>query len=269
MPDRKSVLLLLFFLLPIPIITAAQSPSVRRDPEAVALLSKSVQTLTNGAPIRDVTLTGTVRRIAGSDQENGELTAEALATGEMRVDYNYASGARSESRALLPKGAAENWSDPDGSVHAAVPHNIAPVSPWFFPGVLLQTAASGIDIGVEYVGKETKSGHLVEHVTIAKQVPAYHHPLIMLTMLQKAARVELYLDAATGLPFAIAYNTHADKNLARDIPVEIRFSEYRPVQGIQAPTEIRKYLNRALVLDVKVNTTIINTGLSPSSLGLQ
>jgi hypothetical protein len=162
---------------------------------------------------------GTARRIAGSDDETGQIVAKAVSTGETRVDYDYASGKRSESRITSAAGAIESWSGPDGVTHSVVPHNVAPLSPWFFPAVLLQTLASGSDVTAEYVGKEKRSGHDVDHLTVAKQVPALHHPSVMLTLLQKAARVELYLDSATGLPVTIAYNTHPDKNQAQDIPV--------------------------------------------------
>jgi hypothetical protein len=266
---RKQVVGVFGLFLLFPLVTSAQSASTRRDPEAVALLSRSLRVITNGVPIHDATLTGTARRIAGSDDETGEVTAKALATGESRVDYSYASGERSESRRMSPTGVVESWSGPDRSVHAVVPHNAAPLSPWFFPGALLQTLEQRADTALEYVGKETRGGRTVEHVTIASQVPAYHHPRVMLTLLQKSARVELYLDVATGFPVAIAYNTHPDKNLAQDIPVEIRFSDYRPVEGVQVPYQIQKYLNHARVLDLKVSTTILNSGLSATSLSLQ
>ncbi len=268
--SRSWLLVLLSSLsLLFPAIAAAQSPSVRRDSEAVGLLSRSLQTLTSGVPVRDVTLMGTARRIAGSDDETGRVIAKAVASGETRVDYDYPSGTRSESRMTSATGAIESWSGPDGTKRGVVPHNVAPLSPWFFPAILLQTLEQGSDITVEYAGREKRSHRDVAHLTVAKQVPALHHPSVMLTLLQKAARVDLYLDTTSGLPVAIAYNTHPDKNLARDIPVEIRFSDYRSVDGVQVPYQLQKYLNHARVLDVRVSTTSLNSGLSASSLGLQ
>jgi hypothetical protein len=228
-----------------------------------------VRALTNGLLVRDITLTGTARRIAGSDDEAGQVVAEALATGEMRVDYNYASGARSEFRRVSANGATETWSGPEGTKRDVVPHNVAPLSPWFSPATLLQTWEQRADVSLAYVGRESKGGHAVDHLTVAGEVAALHHPKVMLTLLQKAARVELYLDADTGLPTAIEYNTHPDKNLAQDIPVEIRFSDYRLADGVQAPYQIQKYLNRTRVLDIRVSAVALNAGLSASSIGPQ
>jgi hypothetical protein len=47
------------------------------DPQAVALIQKALAALTGGAPVTDVTLTGTARRIAGSDDETGTATLKA------------------------------------------------------------------------------------------------------------------------------------------------------------------------------------------------
>lgn len=263
------VVLLSFPSLLWPGMVAGQSPSARRDPEALGKLSRSLQALTGGKSVRDVSLSGTVRRIAGSDKETGQITAKAVAAGETRVDYDYASGSRSESRVVSSARVVESWSGADGITHTVVPHNVAPLSPWFFPDVLLQTWEQDSEITLEDVGKETRSGRDVDHLTLSKQVPALHHPSVMLTLLQKAAQVQLYLDAGTGFPLAIAYHTHPDKNLARDIPVEIRFSDYHSVDGVQAPYRVQKYLNHALVLDVQFQTATLNSGLSASTWGLQ
>lgn len=264
-----AVVLLSSLCVLLPARIAAQSTSVSRNPEAVALLSRSLRALTNGVLIRDVALTGTARRIAGSDDEAGQVVAEALATGEMRVVYDYASGSRSEFRLMSANGAIESWSGPEGAKHNVAPHNVAPLSPWFSPAALLQTWEQRADVSLAYVGRETKSGHAVDHLTVAREVSALHHPKVMLTLLQKSARVELYLDAASGLPTAIEYNTHPDKNLAQDIPIEIRFSDYRPANGVQAPYQVQKYLNRARVLDLRVSTVALNAGLSASSFAPQ
>ncbi len=86
--------------------TAAPAPT--RDPVAVALLAKSLGVMTGGRPISDVTLQGTARRIAGSDDESGAAILRALATGEARIDLSLPSGSRSEICATSadgPRGA--------------------------------------------------------------------------------------------------------------------------------------------------------------------
>src|SRR2546426_2271926 len=74
------------------------------------VLQGALNALTGGVAIADVTLAGTARRIAGSDNETGTATLKALATGESRMDLSFASGARSEVRALSDSGPVANWS---------------------------------------------------------------------------------------------------------------------------------------------------------------
>ena len=232
--------------------------------------SDPLSALTHGVPVTDVTLTGTVRRVAGSDDERGAILAQALGTGISRIDYSYNSGRRSESRKLVSGTAAiEQWSGPDGIKHQVVSHNTTPLSPWFFPALLLQAVENSRTASVKDVGAEVRGGQSVEHLTIANQVPALHHPPVMLALLQKAARTELYIESSTHLPVALTYNAHPDKNLGEDIPVEIRFSDYRLVNGVQVPFHIRKYFNRTLQLDIQLTSANLNSGVSASSLQLK
>jgi hypothetical protein len=62
--------------------SSTTSPPTASDPQAVALVQKSLAALTNGVQVTDVMLSGTARRIAGSDDETGTATLEA--TGARR-----------------------------------------------------------------------------------------------------------------------------------------------------------------------------------------
>lgn len=71
------------------------------------------------------------------------------------------------------------------------------------------------------------------------------------------------------LPAAITYNIHPDNNALLDIPVEIDFSDYRLVSGVQIPFHIQKCLNNSLLLDFQVQNAAINSGLSASEFTVQ
>ena len=77
------------------------------------------------------------------------------------------------------------------------------------------------------------------------------------------------LDSTTFLPDAITFNIHPDNNALLDIPVEIDFSDYRPVSGTQVPFRIQKFLNNSLFLDFQVQNAAINSGLSASAFAIQ
>jgi hypothetical protein len=50
------------------------------------------------------------------------------------------------------------------------------------------------------------------------------------------------------------------------MPVDVRFSDYRTVDGTQVPFHIEKYLNGGLILDLHLQTAALNTGVSPASI---
>jgi hypothetical protein len=83
--------------------TIAQGPLV---------LQHAFSVLAGSASVSDVTLTGTARRIAGSDDEMGTAVLKALATGETRMDFSFPSGQRSETRTSSNSVPAGTWTGP-------------------------------------------------------------------------------------------------------------------------------------------------------------
>ena len=89
------------------------------------------------------------------------------------------------------------------------------------------------------------------------------------TLLQHLTQTEIFLDATTYLLVAIAFNTHPDNNALLDIPVEFRFSDYRPVSGAQIPFHVQKFLNNSLLLDLQFSSATLNSGLSATIFQVQ
>ncbi len=254
---------LVFSILLISVATAAQLPP--GDPQAQTLAGRAVRALTNGLSVNDVTLTGTARRIAGSDEETGTVVLRGMAAGHSRMDIKFPSGPRSEVRAKSANGSVGSWSGPDGVSNAISHHNLMTDPTWFFPAFVLARALSGSGYVAIYVGRETRNSVAVEHLTVVQQSGA--SPEIS-TMLQHLSRMDIFLDSATFLPVVIAFNTHPDKDAGRDIPVEVRFSDYRTVGGARVPFRVQKYLNNSLVLEFQFGTAALNTGLSASAFNV-
>lgn len=103
------------------------------SPPALSYLQRSLSQLEGNASISDVTLTGSVRRVAGSDDESGTATFKALLSGAARADLSLSSGIVSEiynSSGPEPSGA---WSGPDRTLHAIAFHNLPPSLPGSSP----------------------------------------------------------------------------------------------------------------------------------------
>ena len=241
---------------------ASQQPT----PQALQLLQQALKALGITSPVTDITLSGTAHYVAGSDDETGTATLKALGTGASRVDLNLSSGPRSEIINISSTKPTGSWSGPDGVAHKVADHNALLADPtWFFP-VFPISRGLAAGITTTYVGLETHNGQSVQHLSVIQQAagPAQSVPLI-----QHLSQIELYLDSATFLPVALDFNVHPDDNAALDIPIDVRFSDYRNVSGVQVPFHVQKFLNNSPVLDLQFQTVTLNSGLSASDFPIQ
>jgi hypothetical protein len=249
-----------------PLALRSQQSSDSSQIQGMSLAVQAFRALTSGSTVNDVTLTGTARRIAGSDDETGAVVLKAMAGGNSRVDLTLPSGARSEVRTNSSAGPAGSWSGVDGVSHPISEHNLMTDSSWFFPALLLGRIISTQGFLVSYVGQETRNGGTVAHLAASQQVTGVSAKSA--AMIQHLSQMDIFLDATTFLPSAIVFNIHPDDNALLDIPIEVRFSDYRAVNGAQVPFHVQKYLNNGLVLDFQAQSVTLNTGLAASSFSL-
>jgi len=233
---------------------------------AGSLLQNALAAQVGTAQISDVTLAGTARRMAGSDDESGTVTYRALSNGAARYDFSYSSGPRSEIRAALSAGPLGAWTGPDGVSHPLALHNLANRTD-IFPVFTLAPVLSTANLVVSLVGLETKNGQSAYHISVSQQFPQMKPNAA--TLAQHLTQTEIFLDASSFLPIAIDFNTHPDDNSSLDIPVELIFSDYRAVSGSQIPFHVQKFLNGGLVLDLQFQTATINTSPSPTLFSVQ
>jgi len=237
------------------------STTTQSSPQALTLLQNSLAALTGGKSITDITLSGTARRIAGSDDESGTATYKAI-SGANRLDLSLSGGARSEivnSTAAPPAGS---WSGPDGNSHPMSLHNLtnqASISPAF----TLAALTSLQSFIVTFVGQETKNGRSAYHLSASQQFPLLAGNDA--TLMQHLTQLDIFLDTSTLLPVGLYFSTHPDNNAGLDIPVELLFSDYRAVNGTQIPFRVQKFLNNSLLLDLQFQSATFNSGLSAAT----
>lgn len=234
----------------------AQAP---RDAQALALAGQAYQAMAGPSPLTDATLAGTTRRLAGSDDESGAATLQARGYQQSRAVESLTSGQRQQIR-NQQEGA---WSGPDGLWHAEAAHNCWVAADWFFPAFTLQAALADPTWGVVFAVQQALDQTPVNHLVLYRLVPG--QPPSATALIERLTTVDVYLDAASGLPLALGFDVHPDGDASTDLPVQIRFSDYHAVSGVQVPFRIRKFLQGGLVLDMAVSSAAFNTGL-PDSL---
>lgn len=243
--------------------TPATPPVAVRDPQAVMFLSQALSRLkSTPAAISDVTLTAGATYTAGSDQETGSATLQALGAEQSRVTLNLDNGQRQEIR----NGFMGVWSGTDGAAHLMATHNCWTDASWFYPLLTVEAASSDPTVSIMFAGPTTLNGEAVEELVLSRVMP--NQSASVTAEIQKLSTVQLYLDSSSLLPVELDFNLHPDRNLNQDIPVEIQFSDYRPVSGALAPFHIQKFLQHSLLLDLEVSGAVVNSGLSAAEFAL-
>ena len=242
-----------------------QSTTTTSSPQAATVLAQSAQALTGSIAINDVTLTGTVEWIAGSDDEIGTATYKGL-SGAYRLDMAFRNGTRSEIVSAIDGVPSGSWIGLDGVTHPIANHNLMVDAGWF-PTLTLASLTASPNMVWTYVGQETRSNSQVIHVNALQQFPQLSGGSV--SLLQHLTQVDIYLDPTTFLPVSYTFNIHPDNNALLDIPVEIRYSNYQSNGGAQIPLHIQKFINNSLSLDLQFQNASLNTGITAAQISAQ
>lgn len=264
---RRFVVVFFACVLVAPLGTNSQTAQATAQTTAqpALFLQQSLIALVGNTALSDITLTGSVRRIAGSDDESGAFTLRAISNGSARLDLVLSSGPSSEV-SNLSASPVGSWSGPDGISHDLAFHNLLAESAWFSPALAIERRLSSSTFVATYVAHESLNGQAVEHISVSQTatfpdppgVPTFSH----------LSQVDFYLDSTTLLPASIAFNIHPDNNELLDIPVQILFSDYRSTSSVQIPFHIQKFINNSLFLDLQIQSANVNTGLTDSNFAV-
>jgi hypothetical protein len=230
------------------------------ESQALTLAQQSLAALTSGVPVIDVAMTGTATWIAGSDNEIGPAILQVKGTAESRIDLNLNGGSRTEIR--NDSGAAPQGESvlPDGTVLSWPLHNCRINASWFFPALSALASTSDPSLIFTYVGPEIRESTSVQHIRVYRYVSG-QRPLLT-ALMQAVSTEDIYLDSASLLPHAFTFNTHPDDDAMTDILIEIDFSNYQNVNGIQVPMRVQKLISGGLALDLVITNAVVNSGIS-------
>lgn len=235
----------------------ASAQSTASDPQAVVFAANAIAAMSGSQVVNDVTLTGNATWDSGNS-EAGTVTLKALGLTESRIDLVLSEGTRTEIRDASTGIAQGKWINPNGGSGMLSGQNTMTDAVWFFP--VLSSLASGSNIVLSYVGLETRNGQPVQHLR-SYQSSA---PVGPVATVQQLSTMDFYLDASSSLPAAVVFNQHPDNNAGVNIPIEVDYSDYQSISGVQVPMHIHKSMNGAPLLDITLTTAVFNSGLALS-----
>jgi hypothetical protein len=235
---------------------SGQTTAPVRDPQALNLIASSLKAVTGSVVLTDASLQGTANVPVGDEQETGSFALEVKGNQESKLVLNLNSGTLQEIR----QWRAGVWINTDGQKDVMAVHNCWTDASVLLPVFTLQTTLGDQQTSALYLGRTILGGAVVDHVQLSHLVAGQGQK--MAVEIQSLSAMDLYLDVASHLPVAIAFATHPNDDLHVSIPVQIQFSAYKQIGGIQAPTRMQKFMQGTLVLELVVASVATNSGVT-------
>lgn len=235
----------------------AQSPAAATGSSAAPALRQLSSVFSGGQIVHQVQLTGNATWHSGSTTDSGSVTLIASSSGAAQINLSLSSlGERKEAQTGQGAAQACTWSGSDGVQHDLDPLNCWRPAIWFMPALSLQPSLLagnvGIaDLGVDFIGEGTY--HHLQSQLVLSEIPA-----TMTTTAMQASTTDIGLDPASALPSVLRYYVHPDSGSDTPISIEVRYSNYSAVNGVQIPFSIQKYVNGSLQLDLVISSARIN-----------
>jgi hypothetical protein len=223
---------------------------------ALAQLSSA---FSGGQVVHTIQLSGTAAWTAGSLQDSGtvSLTATAGAASQLQLQLD-TTGQRTETQTGAGLNASCQWSGADNAPHSVDLGNCWRPDLWFLPALSLQPSLLPsylgiVDLGVGTVGFTSNAYRHLQSQLVFTSLTSQ-----LSSNLAQQSTMDLGLDPVTLLPAVLAYTVHPDNGAQVQIAIEIHYSNYQTVNGVQVPFHIQRYVNGALQLDILLNSAQIN-----------
>jgi hypothetical protein len=246
-----------FFLFASAAYSQSTSPTVTRDTQAIAVLTQSVNAaggMSAIAGVQDYTATGSVTYYWAGEEVPGTVAVKSRGATQFRVDATMTAGVRSWA---VSNGAGflVNTDGTNSSIPATNTLNLGNMT---LPVVYLAASLQDANIGIAYVGLETKNGNTVHHIQLQKVFAPTVDPLGNLSRL---TRRDVFIDSTSLQVLSTLDMFHPENQSAIDYPHEVQFSDFRLVNGILAPFSIVEFSSRQCTFVIQLSQINFNTGL--------
>ncbi len=239
-------------------LSAQQTPSATKDPQAVSILTQALAVaggVTAITAISDYTAAGNATYYTGVNQSiNAGVTVRGKGLGQFRIDSNLPLGTRSESTDGLTTIKYE-----DGFVkqlHAQAPLNPARL---LLPFLQLSPALTSPGFSLSYQGTVDVDGNPAYDIQVQRVLPGGGDPN---SPLSRYLTVDYFIDPST---FQIVMMQDLVPYFA---PRQMRYSDFRLVSGVLVPFSISETVQGQKFRLIQLDQISFNSGLQDSDFSL-
>jgi len=240
----------------VPIFAEGQSATATKDPQAVQIVTQALVTAGGTSTIdliSDYKATGNVMYHLAEDAQ-GKVTIRGKGLDELRIDADLPTGVRSEaiSRGMMTMKLE------DGTVNSRQMH--APLVPTRFllPYLLLSPALGSPGYNIWYKGTVALAGRSLYDIQVQRILSLAPTPT---TQLLEYFTIDFFIDPST---FQVVMVQDA---IPRHITRQIRYSNYKMVDGISVPFSIVES-GAELPCEINLDQITFNSGLQDSDFQL-
>lgn len=242
-----------------PSTVATAQEATAQGVNAGSLLGQLSMVFSGVKLVQRVELSGNATWYAGSLEDSGTVTLTASTDGSSQMQILLAtSGPRSETQVGAGSSANCQWAGADGVAHNVSSSNCWKPAMWFLPAFSLQPSLLPNYLGVIDLGTGTVGSCTNVYRHLQSQLVFGGLPNTMTADIMRQSTADLGLDPVTLLPAVLAYSVRPDNSAPASIAVEVRYLDYRAVNGVQIPFHIQRYVNGSLQLDILVNSALVN-----------
>jgi hypothetical protein len=212
-----------------------------------------------GQVVQSVQLSGNATWYAGSLEDSGTVSLTASTDGSSQMQLALATtGQRAESQTGAGASATCQWSGDNAVAHSVNPVNCWRPALWFLPALSLQPSLLPSYLGTVDLGSGTVGASTTVYRHLQSQLAFTGLPSTLTTQITQRSTTDLGLDPTSFLPAVLAYSVHPDNGAQISIAIQVLYSNYQTVNGVQIPFHIQRYVNGSLQLDILISSAQIN-----------
>lgn len=243
---------LVLAILIIPQTTKAQtSPTAGASADGRTLLALSISQMASVIPL-DCSASGTAEISAGGRSETGSI---AILTSGLSQSVESIQTDYTNSKVTFSNGVAQDSTMTPVSLEGAQSRQTA-----IFPLPLLAELLNDSEVQIQNFGTESVGGKMLVHLQALKSFASTQ----ALSNLSAFSRKDIWIDPTTYLPNKISFVRREGEGANPGIQIDLFFSDYRSVQGVQFPFLVLKSFNGTPWGTFTFQSVAFNTGL-PSS----
>jgi len=238
--------------------------TVQRDPQHIALAQQTLAAMGSAQALlfQDSLATGQAQ-IFKPDGTSTVLpiTKKSKGTTMARTELQRPEG----TRIRIVNGGIGAIQNPDGTVRPLFSNNTVAERIEHIPALSILCEWQSSNIEISHIGTDTINGNPVQVIALSL-IPTSDPQWI--SLYRTTTQTLFYIDQATSLVSKIRYQNFAERDSNVSEKVEVFFSDYRLVNGVQVPFKQASYADGSLRSTLTFTSVSFNTGLSASEFAV-